>query len=256
MSIKSSYHYQIKDHKNSIIIYYLILIGIMVLVFTGMGVSIAREDGTNVSGQIGGFEMSTVIFLFVTALCSFKESFGMLLQNGVSRKTLFTSRIAVTITIAAIMALIDKVILAIFSIFTNLVDNIDSSSIFEQLYMKKASEMNELQLNIESFIFGFLLYVCVMAGGYFITILFYRLGKTGKVIIGAGVPFTVFMLLPILDTAIFDGRITKAIGKLIDFALGFSNNSPTNAFITFLLGSVVVSAVSWLLMRKAVVKNS
>lgn len=255
MNKKATYKYFIEEHKKAIIIFYLILVGVMLLMYIGMGLSTLQEDGGAVSGQIGGFELSTAIFLLVTGLCGFKESFGMLLQNGVSRKTLFTTRVTFTVMLAFIMTCIDKFIFLIFEGFNNLFEEINITTFYEQIYYAKAKDMSIVNIHINSYIFNFFMYLCVISIGYFFAVLFYRINKLGKILIGAGIPVTLFTILPILDQVFFHGKISSFLVKFIDFAFGFSSFEPLRGMVSFYFLFIGSSIFSWILMRKTIVKQ-
>lgn len=89
MNMKAAYRYQVTDNIKAILTYYITLNVVYLLAISGVAVVVSYNNGTPVSGQFSGFEMSSIIFLFITGLCYFKDTFGMLLQNGISRKTLF-----------------------------------------------------------------------------------------------------------------------------------------------------------------------
>jgi hypothetical protein len=218
---------------------------------------IIASDSSTVSGQIGSMEMATVIFLFILGLCSFKEPFGLMIQNGISRRTMFAARLLTTLTIAILMAIIDKVLLVLFKFYaTTNSDKVYCSSLYEQLYSNGfTSGMGSFSLHVSIFVFDFLLYLFIMSIGYFITLLFYCLNKAGQIAVGAGVPVSLWIVLPLYDSAVTNGKIFHAIGKFFDFAFGLSAHQPSNANITSVLGFILMSGISWLLIRRVPVKE-
>jgi hypothetical protein len=252
MNIKASYNYQMADQKKSISIYYFIIVCILIALFVLTSVTI--NSGSVVNANFNGLDLATVIFLFVCGLCGFKECFLMLAQNGVSRKTLFVSRLLTTVSIAFVMAVIDKILFIVFKELFLWQSETPYTSLYELIYPAKAAEMNVLNLHTASFIFDFCLYLCIMAAGYLITILFYRLNNAGKVAVGAGVPVGFFIVLPIIDRIAANGKIGTAIFKFIDFSFGFSEGIPVHAYITCIISFAVLSILSWMLIRKAAVK--
>lgn len=256
MNIKASYRYQLADQSKSIFAYYIILLGIFLLLFLSMTVTISTDDGSIVSGQFGGMEMATVIFVFIAGLNSFKENFAMLLQHGISRKTLFVGRILTALSVALVMATIDQVLLLCFRALTMISsDFLSCSSLYEQIYLGEVTGMGSLTNHIASYLFNIFLYLGFMAAGYLITLVFYRLNKAGKVAVGAGVPVSVFIVLPIFDYSVTGGKISAAIFKFIDFAFGISTHQPVNAMITCTIAFILFSGLSWLLVRRVDVKE-
>ena len=86
--MKSAMIYQISEMKKPLLIYYAIIFFLLLASFLTTEVFLhISANGTT----INGIEISSMIFIFVCGLNSFKEPFRMFLQNGLSRKTLFLS---------------------------------------------------------------------------------------------------------------------------------------------------------------------
>lgn len=247
MNIKASYWYQMLDHKKAILIYYFVLVCMITVNFLfslfSPGIII-----------ITGIEGVTAIFLFVAGLCSFKENFGMLLQNSFSRKSMFAGRLLTSVSIALIMALCDKVMIAVSNLlfakqhFT-LVDT------FTQGYLQKHPDMSSFAILVSSFLFSFTLYLSILAVGYMITLLFFRLGKSGKIAVGVGVPVIWCIFRPMVDDFFFQGRFTAAITAFLDSAYGISSGKVQNAIFTSIALFIAFSLIDWLLMKKAIVQK-
>jgi hypothetical protein len=245
MNLKSSYKYQFKDNIKAIMTFYLIIFAVILLVVA----SVVTVDVTGES-TFGGIDVSTAIFLFVAGLCSFKEPFLMLAQNGVSRKTVFTSRMIAFFTTALMMAAADKIILLAGKAMTSFWGNIEFNSFYEMIYPTG----NALITHMNIFIFDFIMYMTFITLGYLITILFYRLGKLGKTAVGAGIPITFVVIIPLIDAFLLQGKISAAVERILDFMFGISSGNPFAAMISFTVLSAIFGILSWLLMRKAAVK--
>lgn len=258
MNIKASYNYQLFDLKKSILVYYFVIVCVYLFMTTSMAISISMSEGTNVSGQFafGGMEFATVIFIFITGLCSFKEVFGMLLQNGISRKSMFVGRVLTSLSIAFGMSVLDMILLLVFKAVPPIVgDNLIVSSLYEQLYLESAQGLGDFKLYITNFFFCFFLYLSFTALGYLITTLYYRMNKAGKIAVSVSVPVGFFIVLPMTDSYVTGGRISDAMARFADFAFGLSSKQPVNGMITSILAFALFSALSWLLIRRAAVKE-
>ena len=107
MKLKQSIRYQLEDFQMGILVYYCAAIAMTVLAFLAFAVY-PGDSGIRVTG----FSAITSVFLFVCGLCSLHENLPMALQNGVSRKTMFLARLAVTAITSAFCAVTDHVITA------------------------------------------------------------------------------------------------------------------------------------------------
>lgn len=250
MNLKSSYKYQLFDYKKGVMIFYIIILWVYIMMCVTM-IKASNVNGIE-KGTFGGMDMATAIFLFICGLCSFKENFLMLSQNGVSRKTIFKGRVMVTITIAVAMALIDNVIYWIFrAISSTYTSNIECTSLFVQIYPERVHKVSSFLLHAENLLFDIVIYLGAFFIGYFITIMFYRLSKAGKAIAGAGVPVFFIVVLPIIDSTLTGGRICKLLQSLVILTMGTFGKF----IISFIVISAAFAALSWALMRKAPVRQ-
>ncbi|MCL2507625.1 MAG: hypothetical protein FWF05_00470 [Oscillospiraceae bacterium] len=286
MKLKQSYLYQLREHQKPIIIFYIVVMIVLPLLLVTSVTSydgvvpmiiaeeVQGEDGAtivyesreltpeeleewqSVQSQFSGMDAATVIFLFVCGLAVFREQFGMLSQNGVSRKTVFRGRIAAVLTIAFGMAVIDKINLIAFKWACSLIgEDVICTSLFEQLYNSETKVRGTLTTHVYSFIFCLVSYLAAAMFGYLISLTFYRLGKAGKISVAAGVPALLFIALPIVNFYVADGKITKWAERAFDYMFGFTQSLPFHAFVTLAAMFAVFSGLCWLLMRRAVVKD-
>jgi len=256
MNIKASYHYQFEDHKKSILIFYFVLTCVYLLMLVSMSAVVYSTDNGVSTGSIGGMDISTLIYVFIAGLCAFRESFGMLLQNGISRKTLFAGRILTVLTIGLILPVLDRILIVVMRLLNQLSGtNIRFASLFEQVYSLKIIGMSQFSIIIYSYLLDLFLYISMMTLGYMITLIFYRLNNAGRIVVGAGVPITFFILLPTFDSMFMNGRISSSLLKCIDTSFGFSAQQPLNAMITSVCMFLVCSCLSWLLIRRANIKG-
>jgi len=251
MKIKTAFRYQAEDNKKAVLVYYLVVL----VTFFGMYVLslLVGNEGT-MSGN-NAFEMITAIFLFICGLCAFKESFGMAIQNGVSRKSLFVSRLAVMGAISGGLAVIDVLLSFVFGFLARFNDRFFYEAMFTLLYDRRIQEIGTVQKVFEMLLFNIALYLAASAVGYFITILYYRLNTAGKIAVSIGVP-ALFIIGPSVDFSLTGGTITQRVLDLIAYAMGGPNE---NVYITIGVAVAICALFSlcaWLLMRRAVVKDS
>lgn len=213
-----------------------------------------------VSGGIitmSGVEISTVIFLFVCGLNSFKSNFYFAKSNGISRKTFIKGLLISSIPIALVMSIIDIIINRINNIF------IKNPTLYDINYGELLGHIgsvydgNWIQSNSLNTIFNTILFqfsLCLLAYviGIVINMIYYRANKYVKVLVSV-IPVAFIILKGNLSMR--NPSLTLRINEFTNYIFGFN---PSNVFVcitTFLVFTVVLSAIAFLLIRKAVIKE-
>lgn len=241
--MRTAIKYQLTEVKKPLLIYYSIIC--LVIAMNIFITFYVNNIGVN------AIEASSMIFIFVVGLNSFKETFRMFLQNSRSRKTQFTSFMLSILPISALMALIDT---AIGSSAHSLSSY---QSLFRQLYaLRYLGNSSDLQVNIEGFLWSMLVYAAFAMVGYFITTLYYRMNKGQKLFVSIGVPVFLLILLPIVDETFTSG---KMFPKVVDFFLlmsGVKNGyNPFFAMAFSALFFLLFGGLSYWLAKRAVIKE-
>lgn len=256
---KATVKYQIIDMEKPVLIFYFVLLCILVFGFVASGAKFAVPDNmvTFTSGSgVSGMELATVIFLFVSGLNSFKEFFRFFMQNSISRKTIFVSRLITILAVCTGMALIDKGILLLGKLIASHSTGIFYTGLFDMIYAARAERISTVQMHIDGFFFNLCMYIAAMTIGYFITIAFYRMNKIAKITVAIGVPMLLLNGLPLLDAALLHGAIFKALMNAVSFVFGFQNGgNPYFGMVFLVLITAAFLSLSWLMMRRAVVKD-
>lgn len=246
MQLKAVTRYQLNDYIKSVRIFYLVIL--LICIFFGSATYVLGDSYFH----MGGMEMSTIIFLFIMGLNSFKEPFLMSLQNSVSRKTMFYSRLLTILIISGLMAVIDRLIINIASLFGGVNKKFVITGMYEIFFENRVDSLNIIIFNLEAILITIFVYISVVVGGYLITAAYYRMNKTLKVVVSIGFPSTLFIFLPLLDSTVFNGNIVRLINKTLRFIFEVS---PYNLLLTCVLSIVICIGLSWLLIRKAVEKS-
>lgn len=233
--------------RKSAIIYYFIFICVVI----GL---IAVSKGTII---MSGIEISTIIFLFVCGLNSFKSNFYFAKSNGISRKTFIKGLLISSIPITLIMSIIDIIINRIINIF------IKSPTLYDMSYGSLLGDVgivygsDWIQINTFSNIFNNILFqfsFCLLAyvAGIVINMIYYRSNKYVKVLVSVA---PVMLMIFNTTLTIRNPRLAMKLNEFIDYIFGFE---PLNVFAcitTFLVITVILSGIAFLLIRKAVIKE-
>lgn len=231
----------------------LIWAGIFVLTTTGLSaiqVGTATVNGANFSGGEGAF----LFFFFIAMMSDFTAEMHFLFQHGVSRRAAFGGMVSLIFVSGAIWAATLMVTNVLFGAIGSLVDVNAYGDMFPTLYsgwLETVGAVPEILMT-----FAFYWGALIMAGilGYFISILFNKLSKTGKMILG-GAAIALAIALPMVNTI--------AGGRLVQFALWFGRvfvgpgavANPWRGICVFLVIAAIFLVPSWLMIRRMKLKK-
>lgn len=255
MKLKQSIRYQLADFIGPVIVYYGIVAAAHVVLFLAW----IFTPATIHLG--GGLTVFSGLFLFICGLCSFHDNLPMHLQNGVSRKTMYTAWLVVTVIVSASMALLDALLATLidftplWSVWQGGNDVHLFISCFGLKPLARAGFGEAAILVLFSWLFSFVLLALAMTLGYFIVVFFYRLPVKLRIVVGACAGFLLFFGVPGL--------------QLVNDALGYPFSyiaehylwpledaivaSPLLTMGTWAVAAVVLAAVTWLILRRTTV---
>lgn len=257
MSIYPSFKYQLLTQKMAVIIYYAVLLGLILLFGGAVLISYGNGDGENSASSTitTGLSGITAVMVFVLGLNSFKENFGMALQNGVSRKSLFLARLCASGALCLVLSVCDE----LFTLLCGLVGKLpwmrcESCSLYQLAYGGTGNAFLDVLCSVA---FSFFLLLAVSALGYFITALFYRLPVWGKVAVGVsfGAVFSILepvlkMLRDFFHLEALWAALESAAEWFWQIAFSAAPNCMVFCFAVFCLFNVF----AWLLIRRAALK--
>lgn len=232
--------------KATIIYYFIFVCVIIALIAISSGII-----------TISGVEISTAIFLFVCGLNSFKSNFYFAKSNGISRKTFIKGLLISSVPIALVMSIIDIIINRINNIF------IKNPTLYDMSYGELVGhigivyESNWIQSNSLVTIFNTILFqfsLCLLAYviGIVINMIYYRANKYVKVLLSA-IPVAFIILKGNLSMR--NPSLTLRINEFTNYIFGFNPSNVFACITTFLVFTVVLSGIAFLLIRKAVIKE-
>lgn len=243
--------YNLSTIKKSMIIFYSIFILVISVIL------FLSKKYINEVGYSSGTETSTFIFIFVTGIVIFKESFYFSQSNNIPRKTYFKGIILTIIPIAAIASGIDIIINRIYNIFTVSPTIYDMEfGNFIDLRMEDIRNIwiqnNDISTLINTFFFQFTMYIMIFTVGLTIALIYYRCNKLMKTVVSI-LPVILIIIISSLTT-IFP-EIFNKIGILIYNMLGVSTRNPYAPMVTFIGIAIILLGAIYLLIKKAVIKE-
>ena len=234
--------YNVKSNLKPIIIFYLIFIALI----TALGM---------VGGDTTGLEFSSVIFLFVIGLNSFKENFYFSQANNISREDFFKSMAVTILPVALGMSIIDLVINRTYNLF------VASPTIYDMAYGSRPyflinvetwTQSNSIQTLFGTVTFLFASYIVVFAIGLLITIIYYKCNKTMKILVTLS-PLFFQAILGII--VYFSPQFEGKLEVFIEDILGINTRNSYMAVMTFICLFIILMFFVYILVRKAVVKR-
>ena len=250
MKLKQSIRYQLADFIGPVIVYYGIVVAAHVVLFLAW----IFTPATIHLG--GGLTVFSGLFLFICGLCSFHDNLPMHLQNGVSRKTMYTAWLVVTVIVSAAMAAADTVLATLIDLL-NLPIWRGSSNMFLSLFDLEGMGFGATFVNtLFSFPFSFVLLALLMTLGYFLVVFFYRLPVKLRIVVGACAGFLLFFGVPgvkILDTNLLGEGLRAFFRQYLEPVLEFLWENPFALMGTWAVAAVALAAVTWLILRRTTV---
>lgn len=243
MKAKATKRYLATNILQSIGIFYLIISILLIGIYLLMLRYSAILEGT-VNIRLTGSHSSSALFLFIVGLNSFKENHAFMLQNGVSRKTLFSGLLWVGFGAAMLMTMADFVFdtLSTWGLSGLGVLTMDSAGPFFRGF-----ETNTI---LQQLILSFLELGTAFFGGLMITTLFYRMNKAGKIL----VPVGVFLLA---TASSVDVNVTHSIfAKILLQVAAWTQAGMLNYSVYTVAKILLLLSAFWLLMRKAPIKTN
>ncbi|WP_010250388.1 hypothetical protein [Acetivibrio cellulolyticus] len=237
--------YQIFNTINSIMIFYAIFITVIVF----LGVLTRTIEGSSSSG----LEVSTIIFLLVAGLNSFKSNFKLMQANNVSRKVFVKGLLIGVFPITLAMSLIDLIINRVYNIFIN------CPTIFDMIYgnfrglREGWMQSNNIQTLFGTVIWQFAVYSAVFIFGILVSLCYYRSNKKLKVLISI-VPAMLVVFSANINQILL-AALNINIGEIFASALGLQSQNPYLAVFSFAVLGILFSIAIYLLTRKAIIKE-
>lgn len=258
MKLKQSIYYQLWDYRNAILFYYGVVVALHLLMFLAFVIH-GGHGAVYLSGGISAF---TGLFLFICGMCCLHEILPMSLQNGVSRKTMFLARLAVTGIVAAGMAVVDTFLCLAVDVSTlgRLFWADDTSSLFLSVFGLAHSGFEDTAVaTLLSIPYNFCLFVLVSALGYFLIVFFYRMPLRLRIVVAVCLVATIGpgqLLIKMVDALLLHNFLADWFApQLVYPVMDVIESNPFLNMGVWLLSAAALSGLTWLLLRKTVVRR-
>lgn len=253
MKLKAAFKFEIRDFLTTVFSVY----GVMMLInIIAIVVQLASKNNFKTNMTLNGAEIILIVTVFIIAAGDFRENFQMLMQNGVSRKTIFISKAGTGLMFALILSIADRLFIFLSKIISDLVGVTKSTeSVWIQIYPEFADKHNAVWSFIAFAAVGAAVYICSYMLGTVLSGLIYRLGKGGRTALAIALPVTAFVLVPLLLEIFWETAFVRWLIHTLVTILGLGKGIPYPAAATFTVLSCILGAASWLIIRRAVPKD-
>lgn len=214
--LKAAVQYECMTSFKFIWIFYAIQYAVVLLITLIVGISMGTFEnlGTDV------LEMNTLIYIGILGALGFKEDFKMLIQNGFTRRQIFTATLSMFCFISGIMAFVDTVVGNVIHHF-----NSGYSSLYSGIYGYDNIFMNWLWL--------FLLYVTLCNLLYLLMLIINKVGKTASIYLGVAAGGMVLLIIAVFKYVLS----AEAVASMISFfmkSMGFMPDGTINCLFPIL----------------------
>lgn len=257
MKLKQTLRWQLCDMRAPLLIFYAIFFAVLFMNFTGvLSVKLNIDLPGEFHGSVVGIELCSLIFLFIVGICYLGESLPLLMQNGVSRRTVFLGTILSQTVIALGMACLDRALAYLLYRVLTLIDApVGAISLFDLLYGPPLLSYDPTYFTLRTLIPGIGFYFSFLAIGMLIWCIYARLHKRGRIAISIAVPVILIYGLAILDKYIIPGAVLNALRHFVDWSVTLGVELPFAALGLELALTVVLWGGSWLLLRRMPLKK-
>ena len=207
------------------------------------------------NGHGNGLEFSSIIFLFVLGLNSFRENFYFTQANNISRADFFKAAPIAILSIALSMSVLDVIINRVYNLFVVSPTMYDMSYINFSgvtLNMEVWAQSNSIETIFGTSTFLFAFYIAAFGLGLLITLIYYNCNKTMTILVSLS-PIAIIAIFE--KFAIDDPEFGQKVAIFIDTILGISTKNSYAAVITFISVFIISMFFVYLLVRRAVVKR-
>jgi len=240
--------YNIKSSLKSIIIYYCIFTGAI----TGIEI-LSKFSGGN--GYSSGLELSSIIFLFVLGLNSFKENFYFTQANNIPRVDYFRATAIAILPIGLAMSILDVIINRVYNLFRicpTIYDMVYNHSFHLATNSEVWKQSNSIGTLLGTVTFLFAFYIVAFGVGVLITMIYYKCNKTMKILVSLS-PIAIIVVCE--RFAVNDPEFGEKVLIFIDNIFGISTKNSYRAVLTFICLFIISMFFVYILVRKAVVKR-
>ena len=247
MHLKNSLRYQLEVYKQP-----LIVIGVVYLTMIALDIILGLATSPS-NLTLSGPDAFMVMFAFIFACSKYASNFNMQTQNGISRKTFFTTTAISSTLFAAASSLFVFVSTLLFDWLNGMIfagKNVRLTLDLLFTSMCYGEERTVFTIFMGTVILFFVLLVAFFAGHFFSS-LFYRINSIAKVFVVVA-PIVIFnVILPIIDIMFFDLQLSELAVQVLSVLFG----SVFASILSLSVIAAVFAALAYVVIRRSPIKK-
>ncbi len=243
MNIRTTFQYKLKESMKSALTFFGVLALILLFMITWIGV--LQSDNSGSSSFFSGYTIGAAIMMLVIGICSIREDLRLFIQNGVGRKTTYSTEILSAIAISFMLAIGGQIFLGLGHVVASNFPEVYVSDLYPLIYADGTNALTLLQ-HIESTFLSVALFMMMFLCGEFFSLLFYILSKKWTIVVSIALPLLLFGGVPTValrfpEQAVLFGH--------------FAAQSSWNLSFVFLVVAVIAAGIDWMIVRKVHIKG-
>ena len=228
-----------------------ILLLVMLLIPLVLWIMLATLGGNG--SNFNGYSLSVGVFGLVLGMVGIRENLRVLNQNGISRRTAFLAEIIAQAAAAVLVSLGTVAILAVYRSIPGFMARVEVSDVYQMLY--EGTSINFAGY-LRTAVFSAAMAFALAGVGQFWSVLYWRLNKFWIVTVSIAIPLVLIFVPAAVLTAAGDSAVEEAIFRALAAFGRFFAGSVWNAALVFLAVAAVSFGLSWLLVRRAVIRGA
>ena len=208
---------------------------------------------TAIESSFNGYSMAVGMFGLILGMVGLRENQRVLNQNGVSRRSAFLADVAALAVAALLVAVGVSVIMGAYQAALGSADRLLITDLYQLIYEPSSNGVNPGAL-VRGAVFSAVAGWMLAALGQFCSALYWRLNKFWTILVSVTVPLVLIfgsaLLLTWLDTTSAGHAAVEALAVFGRFLAA----SPWNMAAVLLAMGAVFFAVTWLLLRRAMIR--
>lgn len=245
-----AFRYEMKNYFRAVAVLWLVM-ALLPAAMLALAYFLAGE--TAMESSFNGYSIAVGMFGLILGMVGLRENQRVLNQNGVSRRSAFLADVAALAVAAVLVAVGVSVIMGAYQAVLGGEGRLLFTDLYQLIYEPSSTGVDPGAL-VRSAVFSTVVGWMLAALGQFCSALYWRLNKFWTILISVTVPLVlIFGSVPLISWLDTTSAGRAAVEALAAFGR-FLAASPWNAAAVLLAMGAAFFALSWLLLRRAMIR--